>query len=84
MRLALSGKMRFGELNRAICNVTQRTLTQQLRELETDGLITRTVFAEVPPRVEYELTDRGETLRPILLALAKWGTVNVLGREWSQ
>lgn len=54
-------------------NVTQRMLTNQLRELEADGLISRTVFPEVPPRVEYELTDLGKTLKPVIHALKEWG-----------
>lgn len=69
----LGGKMRFSELTRQIGCVTQRMLTKQLRELETDGLINRIVYAEVPPRVEYELTKEGESLRSILNALKKWG-----------
>lgn len=70
----LDGKQRFGELRRKLPNCTQRMLTLQLRELEEDGLVRRTVFPEVPPRVEYELTDLGQTLRPIIVALRKWGT----------
>ena len=64
---------RFNELKRMMPAITQRMLTLQLRELERDGLITRTVYAEVPPRVEYALTDLGRTLRPILELLSKWG-----------
>ncbi|MEM9478759.1 MAG: helix-turn-helix domain-containing protein [Verrucomicrobiota bacterium] len=74
----LGGKMRFSELMRAIGCVTQRMLTKQLRELEASGLITRIVYAEVPPRVEYELTKEGETLKPILNALKKWGDTHAL------
>ncbi len=70
----LEGTMRFNELKRKVGAVTQRMLTKQLRELETDGLIARQVYAEVPPKVEYSLTKKGKTLRPILLALEKWGT----------
>lgn len=69
----LHGKRRFGELRRLLPNCTQRMLTLQLRELEEDGLVSRTVYAEVPPRVEYELTPRGRTLEPVLLALRGWG-----------
>ncbi|AKU15127.1 winged helix-turn-helix transcriptional regulator [Luteipulveratus mongoliensis] len=64
---------RFGELGRAVGTVTPRVLTRQLRELEADGLVSRTVFAEVPPRVEYALTDLGETLRPAVAWLDDWG-----------
>ena len=66
------GTLRFGQLQRLIPQVTQRVLTLQLRELERDGLITRTVFPEVPPRVEYCLTSPGQRLLPILSALASW------------
>ncbi|MGW5385529.1 winged helix-turn-helix transcriptional regulator [Nocardia sp. NPDC003963] len=67
------GTLRFGELHRAIPSVTQRMLTRQLRELEADGLIRRTVYAEVPPKVEYDLTDLGASLRPIAELLESWG-----------
>lgn len=69
----LSGKLRFSELQRQIPCVTQRMLTKQLRELEADGLVSRFVHAEVPPRVEYELTKKGKTLRSILNSLKQWG-----------
>ncbi|RKH14694.1 transcriptional regulator [Corallococcus sp. CA053C] len=65
--------LRFGELRKLLPNCTQRMLTLQLRELEQDGLVKRTVFAEVPPRVEYELTPFGKSLQPILLSLRDWG-----------
>lgn len=67
------GKRRFGELRRAMPAVTQRMLTRQLRELESDGLVTRTVYREVPPRVEYALTDVGRSLDPITERLDRWG-----------
>ncbi|WP_342361640.1 helix-turn-helix domain-containing protein [Terrarubrum flagellatum] len=63
---------RFGELRRAIPGVTQHMLTAQLRELEADGLLKRTVYAEVPPRVEYELTPAAEALRPVFDELFRW------------
>lgn len=63
---------RFGELRKAIPGITQHMLTAQLRELETDGLITRTVFAEVPPRVEYEITTKARGLGPTMEALTAW------------
>jgi DNA-binding HxlR family transcriptional regulator len=67
------GKLRFGELRRRVPNCSARVLTLQLRELEASGLIKRTVYAEVPPRVEYELTTFGRTIEPIILALREWG-----------
>jgi DNA-binding HxlR family transcriptional regulator len=69
----LGGTLRFGQLRRRLPNCTERMLTVQLRELEEDGLVTRTVFAEVPPRVQYELTAFGKSLEPILLAMREWG-----------
>ena len=69
----LPGKQRFGELRRAMPNCTQRIMTLQLRELERDGLVKRTVFAEVPPRVEYEVTAFGRSLEPVLKRLGEWG-----------
>ncbi|WP_211362845.1 winged helix-turn-helix transcriptional regulator [Streptomyces phaeoluteigriseus] len=67
------GTHRFGELRRALPGITQRMLTRQLRELEADGLVTRTVYREVPPRVEYALTDVGHSLDSITEELDKWG-----------
>lgn len=68
-----SGKRRFMELSRLIPNATQRMLALALRELEADGVVARHVFAEVPPRVEYELTPLGHTLEPVMLVLRDWG-----------
>ncbi len=77
----LQGKtLRFNELNRQIIGITQKMLTQQLREMETDGLIKRKVYAEVPPRVEYSVTDYGKTLQPILKSMNDWG-VKHTGRK---
>lgn len=73
----LEGTHRFNELRRKLPGVTQRMLTNQLRELEADGLIARTVYAQVPPRVDYDLSPRGCTLEPILTALKLWGDENM-------
>ncbi len=72
----VQGTRRFGELKKAIPAVTQKMLTQQLRELEEVGLVTRKVFPEVPPRVEYKLTAHGFTLEPVLKALYNWGSLH--------
>ncbi len=69
---------RFNQLGRIICKITARTLTKQLRELERDGLIKRTVYAQVPPKVEYNLTEKGESLKPVLIALKQWGKAHAL------
>lgn len=74
----LDQTLRFNELKRTIPRITQRMLTSQLRELERDKIITRKVFAEVPPRVEYSLSPRGRSLEPVLGALLEWGTKNAL------
>lgn len=72
-----NGPIRFSELRRRTGGITQRMLTNQLRELEADGLIDREVFAQVPPKVEYRLSDRGHTLSPIIAALKAWGDANM-------
>ncbi|WFU02136.1 helix-turn-helix domain-containing protein [Rhizobium sp. CB3171] len=69
----LKGPQRFGELRRMVGNPAQRSITLQLRQLEEDGIIRREVFAEVPPRVEYSLTEFGKTLGPVLKAMKEWG-----------
>ncbi|MGH7799687.1 MAG: winged helix-turn-helix transcriptional regulator [Thermodesulfobacteriota bacterium] len=71
--------MRFGKLKRLIPGITQKMLTQQLRELEANGLITRKVYAQVPPKVEYSLTKYGESLEPILKLMCEWGIEH---RNW--
>ena len=72
----INGKLRFGELKKKLVNITERMLTLQLRRLEKDKIIKRTVYAEVPPRVEYELTEIGYKLKPIIAELEKWGKLH--------
>jgi DNA-binding HxlR family transcriptional regulator len=67
------GTHRFAELRRKIAGISERMLTQQLRELEADDVVRRQVYAEVPPRVEYSLTDHGQTLAPVTRAMCEWG-----------
>ncbi|MCU0442992.1 MAG: helix-turn-helix transcriptional regulator [Bacteroidia bacterium] len=64
---------RFGELKRSVAGITQSMLTQQLRELEEDGIISRKIYAEIPPKVEYTLTEFGLTLSPVIQTMAQWG-----------
>ena len=73
LRDLMPGTKRFGELKKSIGTVTQKVLTAQLRQMEASGLLTRTVYAEAPPRVEYTLTDLGRSLRPVLDAMEAWG-----------
>lgn len=75
-KLTRDGTLRYAQIKRDLGGITPKMLTQQLRELERDGLIVRKVYPEVPPRVEYSLSDFGKTLRPVLFALADWGTTN--------
>jgi DNA-binding HxlR family transcriptional regulator len=73
LRDLLSGTKRFGELKKSVGNISQKVLTSQLRNMEKNGLIYRTVYAEVPPRVEYSLTKLGLSLKPILDVMKDWG-----------
>lgn len=74
IRDLLTGTKRFGELKKSVEGISQKVLTTNLRSLENDGLIMRKVYAQVPPRVEYTLTDVGYSLMPVLNAMASWGT----------
>ena len=74
LRDLMSGTNRFGELKKSLGSVSQKVLTAQLRDMEEDGLVSRTVYAEVPPRVEYSLTETGNSLKPIIDAMMSWGT----------
>lgn len=73
LRDLMTGTKRFGELKKCVGNVSQKVLTVQLRAMEANGLVHREVYAEVPPRVEYSLTDLGHSLKPILDAMWSWG-----------
>ena len=73
LRDLMPGTKRFGELKKSVGNVSQKVLTAQLRAMEESGLLTRTVYAEVPPRVEYTLSELGQSLKPILDAMRIWG-----------
>jgi DNA-binding HxlR family transcriptional regulator len=71
-----AGPLRFGELEEAVAGISQRMLTLTLKHLVEDGLVARTAYAEVPPRVEYEVTELGRTLVPLVMALAEWAMAN--------
>ena len=72
-----NGVDRFGAMQRAIPGITKQMLTKQLRELEADGLIIRKVYAEVPPRVDYSLSDKGHSVLPVIKAMQKWGQAHI-------
>ena len=74
MRNLLQRPWRFNELKKDLEGISQKVLTDSLRSMEADGIVTRTVYPEVPPRVEYALSDLGESMRPIMDAMAAWGT----------
>ena len=73
IRDLLTGVKRFGELKKSVSGISQKVLTAHLREMESDGLVSRVVYAQVPPRVEYSLTETGYSLQPVLSAMEKWG-----------
>ena len=73
LRELFKGMRRFGELSRNVPGISQKMLTQQLRQMEEDGLVSRKIYPEVPPRVEYSLTAIGTSLKPVLDAMHKWG-----------
>lgn len=77
LRDLLTGTKRFGELKKSIGSISQKVLTSNLRAMEEDGLLKREVFAEVPPRVEYTLTDRGRSLKPVIDAMRVWGEAHM-------
>lgn len=69
----LEGKLRYGDIKKRIPNISERMLALQLKEMETDGLVTRTVYPQVPPRVDYELTNLGQSMEPMLRSIDEWG-----------
>ena len=81
MRNLLQRPWRFNELKKDLEGISQKVLTDSLRSMEADGIITRTVYPEVPPRVEYALSDLGESMRPIIKSMEKWGIDYKKGRE---
>ena len=81
LRDLMAGPRRFGELKRSVGNVSQKVLTSQLRQMEKSGLLIRTAYPEVPPHVEYALTDLGRSLKPVLDAMWDWGTAYKEGKE---
>jgi DNA-binding HxlR family transcriptional regulator len=74
LRDLLSGTKRFGQLRRSLGGVNPKTLTERLKQLEKADIVTRKIFAAVPPRVEYTLTQKGQSLKPVIAALGKWGS----------
>jgi len=78
------GNKRFSELKRAIAGITQRTLSQQLRELQSTGIVERTVYADTPPRVVYAITPLGKSLRPLLDAMCHWGKSHSAAMAWKK
>ncbi|MDL2229076.1 helix-turn-helix transcriptional regulator [Treponema sp. OttesenSCG-928-L16] len=73
LRDLLTGTKRFGELRKSLPEISQKVLTQNLRSMEDDGILIRTVYPEVPPKVEYTLSELGNSLRPVMAAMEKWG-----------
>ena len=73
VRDLMGGTRRFGDLRRSLAGISPKTLTDRLRDLESAGLVTRTMYAEIPPRVEYDLTETGRSMLPVMLALADFG-----------
>ena len=76
-KLMSKGVLRFSQLMKEIDGVSPRMLTKQLKELEKDGMLSRKTYSEIPPRVEYSLTDKGESIVPVLVAIFQWGTANL-------
>ncbi len=81
LRELLSGVSRFGELRRRLSGISEKMLAQHLRELESDGIIARKIYPEVPPRVEYSLTASGKTLKPLIDGLHEWGLEHLSSKK---
>ncbi len=79
--LISKGANRFGVLQRGIDGISKQMLTKQLREMEEDGILKREIFAEIPPRVEYSISDKGKSLFPIIDAMRSWGELNLKGSQ---
>jgi DNA-binding HxlR family transcriptional regulator len=79
--LLLEGPMRFGELSKTMPNMALKVLSKQLKELEADGIIIRTAYPEVPPRVEYSLSEKGESLREVMYLLSTWSRNHILAER---
>jgi len=80
LRDLFTGAKRFGELQRSLQGISPRTLSMRLKELEQEGIVKREIFSEIPPHVEYSLTEKGETLRPVFETMKEWGNAwDVLG-----
>lgn len=81
LRELLAGTKRFSELKRSVDGISQKVLTENLRALERDGIVDRVVYPVVPPKVEYSLSELGDSLRPIIMAMQAWGTNYILNKE---
>lgn len=79
--IMIHGTKRTGEIQRCIPDISQKVLVQQLRELEKDGIVNRTIFKELPPKVEYNITNYGKTLKPIINMMCDWGKENIERRQ---
>ncbi|HEY7316438.1 MAG TPA: helix-turn-helix domain-containing protein [Candidatus Binatia bacterium] len=81
LRELFSGASRFGELRRRLSGISEKILAQHLRELESDGIVARKIYPEIPPKVEYSLTNSGKTLGPIINGLHEWGLQHLSGKK---
>ncbi len=84
LHLISSDINRFGKMSMMLKGISKQMLTTQLRELESDGIVERIIYPEIPPRVEYFLTDKGKALQPIINLMRDWGTENLIKRELTQ